>query len=215
MKKWLAVAFFGVLVGPVSAATLDLERNVEVLIINQEEVEEVPHELKAGENQLVLRYEGRIKGKSKSVHITSKPYIVVTSANKDQNISISFIPNTEDKFERAVNEGTSLFEIKVDGIHVDSLETLLPPRKGLFPYSKPDELIANYNSKHGLIFDSGKIRSLKEELASVQTGAVVGATVATDSTVQESENTLQLKLWYSRASEEERKAFQKWLIDQK
>ncbi|WP_139130569.1 DUF2057 family protein, partial [Vibrio crassostreae] len=38
--------------------------------------------------------------------------------------------------------------------------------------------------------------------------------VAADSTVQESENTLQLKLWYSRANEEERKAFQKWLIDQ-
>lgn len=212
MKRWLAVACFGVLTGPVSAATLELERNIEVLVVNQEEVEEAPNELKAGENQLVLRYEGRIKGKSKSVHITSKPYIVVTSAGKDQNISIDFIPNTEGKFERAVDEDSSLFEVKVDGIKVDSSETLLPPEKGLLPYSKPAVLVTKYNQEHGLVFDSGKIRSLKKELEQVQLQE--STTVKSETVAVETETSLQMKLWYSRATPEERKTFRKWLIDQ-
>ncbi|WP_339390029.1 DUF2057 family protein, partial [Vibrio neptunius] len=32
--------------------------------------------------------------------------------------------------------------------------------------------------------------------------------------VTESENTLQLKLWYLRASDEDRKNFKRWMIEQ-
>ena len=112
-------------------------------------------------------------------------------------------------------EELPIFDISIDGGIVEVEQEVLPAAKGALPYGDIPQLVKDYNQERGLVFDSGKIRSLKEELAAVQTGALVGATVAADSTVQESENTLQLKLWYSRANEEERKAFQKWLIDQK
>lgn len=117
--------------------------------------------------------------------------------------------------KKNVDKGQPIFKVAVNGDDVKVDQEILPPAQGALPYSDIPQLVKDYNQERGLVFDSGKIRSLKEELAAVQTGAVVGATVAADSTVQESENTLQLKLWYSRANEEERKAFQKWLIDQK
>lgn len=215
MNKWVLGALCLASV-PNSFAGIELGNGVTLNTLNGEVIKEIEQvSLEAGENQLVLDYTGYLSERGKREFLSTVPYIVVIDAPINSDIEIDLISRKYAKVSGLVDKEQPIFDVTVNGNQVDALQEVLPPAKGALPYGDIPELVRAYNQERGLVFDSGKIRSLKEELAAVQTGAVVDATVATDSTVQESENTLQLKLWYSRANEEERKAFQKWLVDQK
>ena len=215
MNKWY-LSFVCLLSAPYATAALDLASGISLNNLNGEAVESV-HDVvfTPGENQLVLDYTGYLSDKGKREFISTVPYIMVVTVPENADVDVDLISRKYEKIAKNVDRELPIFNISVNGDEVEVAQEVLPPRQGALPYSDIPGLVKDYNQERGLVFDSGKIRSLKEELAAVQTGAVVGATVAADSTVQESENTLQLKLWYSRANEEERKAFQKWLIDQK
>ncbi|MGR5407699.1 DUF2057 family protein [Vibrio sp. PID17_43] len=215
MNKWY-LSFAILFSAPYATAALDLASGISLNTLNGEVVESVEDAVfTAGENQLVLGYTGYLSDKGKREFISTVPYIMVVDVPENAEIDVDLVSRKYEKISKNVDRELPIFNISVNGDEVEFDQEVLPPAKGALPYSNIPQLVKDYNQKRGLVFDSGKIRSLKEELAAVQTGAVVGVTVAADSTVQESENTLQLKLWYSRASEEERKAFQKWLIDQK
>ncbi|MEI8637277.1 DUF2057 family protein [Vibrio coralliilyticus] len=94
---------------------------------------------------------------------------------------------------------------------------MLPPAEGAFPYSNVPALVDTYNKERGLVFDSGKVVELKAELAKLEQSEPIASgerKTTTIAGVTESENTLQLKLWYLRASDEERKNFKRWMIEQ-
>ena len=215
MNKWYlsSVCLF---FAPYATAALDLATGISLNTLNGEVVENVEDAvLTSGENQLVLDYTGYLSYKGKREFISTVPYIMVVTVPENGDVDVDLVSRKYEKVTKNVDRELPIFNVAINGDDVEVVQEVLPPSQGALPYSDIPQLVKDYNQERGLVFDSGKIRSLKEELAAVQTGAVVGATVAADSTVQESENTLQLKLWYSRASEEERKAFQKWLIDQK
>ncbi|MFS1902986.1 DUF2057 family protein [Vibrio lentus] len=215
MNKWY-LSFVCLLSAPYATAALDLATGISLNTLNGEVIENVEDAvLTSGENQLVLDYTGYLSDKGKREFISTVPYIMVVTVPENGNVDVDLVSRKYKKIAKNVDRELPIFNISVDGDDVEVVQEVLPPSQGVLPYSDIPQLVKDYNQERGLVFDSGKIRSLKEELAAVQTGAVVGATVTADSAVQESENTLQLKLWYSRASEEERKAFQKWLIDQK
>lgn len=197
------------------AIELNVASGIEVVMANNEVVEDNQVSFVEGENQLVIEFSGRLKDGAKREYFSSKPFLVTIDLSDPDDLDISLISNKLSKVKNSQSSSQPIFMIEADGSALKHEQFILPPGRNAFPYTDIPGLVQSYNQEHGLVFDSGKIRSLKEELAAVQTGAVVGSTVTTDSTVQESENTLQLKLWYSRANEEERKAFQKWLVDQK
>ncbi|CDT42144.1 conserved exported hypothetical protein [Vibrio coralliirubri] len=215
MNKWY-LSFVCLFSAPYATAALDLASGISLNTLNGEAVDSVEDAVfTSGENQLVLDYTGYLSDKGKREFISTVPYIMAVSIPENADVEIDLVSRKYEKIAKNVDRELPIFSVSVNGDELDFEQQVLPPAKGALPYSDIPQLVKDYNQERGLVFDSGKIRSLKEELAAVQTGAVVGATVVTDSTVQESENTLQLKLWYSRANEEERKAFQKWLIDQK
>lgn len=215
MNKWY-LSFICLFSAPYATAGLELGSGITLNTLNGEQIKSIKDAvLTSGENQLVVDYTGYLSDKGKREFISTVPYIMVIDAPEGADVDIDLKSRKFGNVEKNVDKGQPIFKVAVNGDDVKVDQEILPPAQGALPYSDIPQLVKDYNQERGLVFDSGKIRSLKEELAAVQTGAVVGATVAADSTVQESENTLQLKLWYSRANEEERKAFQKWLIDQK
>ncbi|MEZ8124240.1 DUF2057 family protein [Vibrio splendidus] len=215
MNKWY-LSFICLFSAPYATASLELASGITLNTLNGEVIDNVEDAvLTSGENQLVLDYTGYLSDQGKREFISTIPYIMVVDVPENADVEVDLQSRKYAKIAKNVDRELPIFNISINGDDVDVEQEILPAAKGALPYGDIPQLVKDYNKERGLVFDSGKIRSLKEELAAVQTGAVVGATVAADSTVQESENTLQLKLWYSRANEEERKAFQKWLIDQK
>ena len=61
----------------------------------------------------------------------------------------------------------------VANVVVETEQSLLPPRKGVFPYANAVKLVKEYNAKNGLIFDSGKVRLLKDELDALKKAVTV------------------------------------------
>ncbi|MDP2489347.1 DUF2057 family protein [Vibrio splendidus] len=215
MNKWY-LSFICLVSAPYATASLELASGITLNTLNGEVIDNVEDAvLTSGENQLVLDYTGYLSDQGKREFISTVPYIMVVDVPDNADVDVDLQSRKYAKIAKNVDRELPIFNISINGDDVEVEQEILPAAKGALPYGDIPQLVKDYNQERGLVFDSGKIRSLKEELAAVQTGAVVGATVAADSTVQESENTLQLKLWYSRANEEERKAFQKWLIDQK
>ncbi|MEO9494481.1 MAG: DUF2057 family protein [Vibrio splendidus] len=215
MNKWY-LSFICLVSAPYATASLELASGITLNTLNGEVIDNVEDAvLTSGENQLVLDYTGYLSDQGKREFISTVPYIMVVDVPDNADVEVDLQSRKYAKIAKNVDRELPIFNISINGDNVEVEQEILPAAKGALPYGDIPQLVKDYNQERGLVFDSGKIRSLKEELAAVQTGAVVGATVAADSTVQESENTLQLKLWYSRANEEERKAFQKWLIDQK
>lgn len=215
MNKWY-LSFVCLFSAPHAMASLELASGITLNTLNGEVIDNVEDALlTSGENQLVLDYTGYLSDQGKREFISTIPYIMVVDVPENAVVEVDLQSRKYAKIAKNVDRELPIFNISINGDDVEVEQEILPAAKGALPYGDIPRLVKDYNQERGLVFDSGKIRSLKEELAAVQTGAVVGATVAVDSTVQESENTLQLKLWYSRANEEERKAFQKWLIDQK
>ncbi|MBY7731040.1 DUF2057 family protein [Vibrio splendidus] len=215
MNKWY-LSFICLFSAPYATAEVELGTGITLSTLNGEQLKSIKDaELTSGENQFVVDYTGYLSDKGKREFISTVPYIMVIDAPEGSDIEIDLESRKYSKVAKNVDSNQPIFKVSVNGEYVQAAQEVLPPAQGALPYGDIPQLVKDYNQERGLVFDSGKIRSLKEELAAVQAGAVIGTKVAVDSTVEESENTLQLKLWYSRANEEERKAFQKWLIDQK
>lgn len=197
----------------VFSATINLDSGIDLLVVNGEKVEDVDNiSLIDGENQLAVEFAGRLSEKGKREYFSSVPYIAVVKAEQNSDITIQLLSKTFSETKQRVEDKQPIFEFIIDGASTQGEQVVLPPISDVFPYSNVPALVKSYNQTHGLIFESGKIRSLKKELEQVQlqeSKAVKPETVAV-----ETETSLQMKLWYSRATSEERKAFRKWLIDQ-
>lgn len=205
MKKILVICslFF---CSVVSAADINLASGITLSVLNGEKVgESEPLTFVEGHNQLVLEFSGYLKKQGKREYFSAVPYVVVVTVEPEMELNVGLISNKLDTIEKKVDRNLPIFNFEIEDNNIESKQFILPPSSGAFPYGNIPELIKRYNNDNGLIFDSGKIRELKNELASVNENSKLEN--------RESENSLQLKLWYSRANEEERKAFQKWIID--
>ena len=158
-----------------------------------------------------------MKNGHKREYYSSRPYIVTLDLENAEVLEVELISKRLDDIETRVSKREPIFKFVIDGKTVTDSQEMLPPAEGAFPYSNVPALVDTYNKERGLVFDSGKVVELKAELAkleqseSLATGEKATTTIAG---VKESENTLQLKLWYLRASDEERKNFKRWMIEQ-
>ncbi|WP_260258758.1 DUF2057 domain-containing protein [Vibrio intestinalis] len=195
---------------PLSAKQVDTARYVNVLVANENLVQFDEVTLQQGDNQFVVEFDGRLKKKNKEESISVRPQIIVLSDIDPQTdkIEIELAAKTHKQLGKLEDDNLPLFNVYKNEQLIDTKQRELPAAPGIFPYKDPVALVKQYNKEQGLIFDSGNIRSLKEELETIQQQP------GTLSTTAETEATLQLKIWYNRANDEERAAFKKWLSEQ-
>ncbi|WP_394134249.1 DUF2057 family protein [Aliivibrio fischeri] len=188
-----------------NAALLEVGNGIEISIINGEKVKDISsYELVKGQNQLAIQFSGSLNKSGKREHFSTVPYLVVIDVKED-DLNVELVSKKYNVIDKKVSSAQPIFQFTADNESLNSEQIILPPADSFLPYGNIQELVTTYNNERGLVFDSGKIRELKKELASVSENSKLEN--------KESENSLQLKLWYSRANQEERKAFQKWVID--
>lgn len=202
---------------PSLALDLDLDSGISAEVLNGKKVKDENYELVKGDNQFVFEFSGKLKDGHKREYYSSRPYIVTLDLENADVLKVELVSKKFSNIEKKVNKREPIFKFTIDGKAVTDSQEMLPPAEGAFPYSNVPALVDTYNKERGLVFDSGKVVELKAELAkleqseSLTTGEKATTTIAG---VTESENTLQLKLWYLRASDEERKNFKRWMIEQ-
>lgn len=194
----------------VSSQQVEVARYTNVLVVNEVLVESNNVSLTEGDNQFVVEFDGRLKKKNKLESVSVRPQIIVVSdiKPKTDKLEIKLAAKSYKQLESLESQSLPLFEVYKNGQLVDTTQQELPAASGMFPYQDPVELVKQHNAEVGLIFDSGNIRSLKQELEAVQNQS--HSSMKSD----ETEATLQLKIWYNRANDEERAAFKKWLSEQ-
>ncbi|NOH71858.1 DUF2057 domain-containing protein [Vibrio pectenicida] len=199
------------------AVELDLASGISAPVLNGKKVKDDNLELVAGENQFVFEFAGKLKDGHKREYYSSRPYIVTLDVKDAKTLKVELVSNKLSKIETSVNKKQPIFEFTIDGKRVQNSQQMLPPADGAFPYYNVLLLVENYNKERGLVFDSGKVIELKAELAKLEHGEPVVSgerKTTTIAGVTETESTLQLKLWYLKASGEERKNFKRWMIEQ-
>lgn len=194
-----------VLASSTQAATLTPKKGVEILFVNGVKTEEKREtiEVDAINTQLVLRYNQKVgKGNSAKV-FDSAPFIV--SLNIPESGLVVKSPKTY-SYEQAKKE----FKSQPKWIILDSRneeipykQEILKPAEGFMPYYDLETMLQKYNKEKGIVFGSA------------------ATLVASAETIESNRNTVnnkvsnleQLQALYTKASKEERKAFQKWIID--
>ena len=214
MKKHI-LAFILFLTPFMSIASIMAGSGVDIKVLNGEEYFDTS-ELIKGENQVVVSYSGYLTERGKRQFISSPPYIIIVDSPQAKTVEIQLKSQNFKFVERSIERKEPLFTISVAGEIVEAEQYLLPPRKGVFPYANTVKLVKEYNAENGLIFDSGKVRSLKDELNTLQ--ATNGDNTENKGNMPskkaETEATLQLKIWYTRATPEERASFNDWAQQQ-
>lgn len=151
--------------------------------------------LKAGEHQVVVRFS---KNFNNDQRVRSRPAIFNIDLQQDTQISVSGL-NTQYKAERAIRDGIQWEIISSDNQYTITDSDILIDT-GFLPYSNIEEVIATYNQQNGI---SGPA-----------TAAVATSTVATSTAAAQKTSHMPLQTLYQQASQEEKKAFRLWLLEQ-
>ncbi|MCC4797917.1 hypothetical protein BCT30_04390 [Enterovibrio norvegicus] len=190
------------------SSTLTLGNNLELLVFNGEKNEEDLDTVKLheGKNQAVVRVNGRFKRGSTEELFGSNPYVITFSSTSDDvMLSLSSKLNSLPRVEKAFRQENPSWLLTSDSGNIQFTSEALPGNEGLFPFANIENLVAEYNRDNGIAVTSSSVEDLKD----------VAVVVADDGKVEVSGDPItQLKLWYTKATKEERKTFRKWMIDQ-
>ncbi|MEZ9525781.1 YccT family protein [Enterovibrio norvegicus] len=190
------------------SSTLTLGNNLELLVFNGEKNEEDLDtvELHEGKNQAVVRVNGRFKRGSTEELFGSNPYVITFSSTSDDvMLSLSSKLNSLPRVKKAFRQENPTWSLVGDSGGVKHTSEPLPGNEGLFPFSNIEALVADYNRTNGIAVTSTSVEDLRD----------VAVVVADDGKVEVTGDPItQLKLWYTKATKEERKTFRKWMIDQ-
>ncbi len=193
----------------VQAATLSTSKNIELLVIDGKKVESSywspteSVELADGKHQVVIRFDGEVKNGSKNTIYTTRPYLFdINVADKDAKIvlpTLTTLSQTKAYFDRGADWTLEY----TDGTK-EALKTVELKGDGFGSYSNMEELVAKYNSKHGIVFEQGYAVDLQEVAVKVDDEGKVQIT---------GDSLTQLKMWYTKASAKEKKAFKIWAAE--
>lgn len=209
MVKWLTTVLLAV--SSSSFATqVELTRGVEFSVLNQQDVEGKDSvSLVNGDNQLVIRLDRSFGEGDNRQKILTPPFLVTIPAQANtQLLEIGLVSTKERKLHKLIKTNQSVFTINLDGQEIEHRLVELPGKNGFMPYGDLVGLTKKYNQENGLMYEAGTLRDLKQELKTVSEGS------SDISTGNESEASLQLKIWFSRASEKEKKQHLEWVMSQ-
>jgi len=193
MKKILFLVLF--IPSLATAYNLKTVQGITVYTINGESVPSKfsnNFPLISGQNQVTIRFDGKLRDQGKSTHYESKPYLITLDVKSDVEIkTISFKYDTIVALE---NNKKPIFEI--DTLVIE--QKILPSISHVLPYSNIPSLVKNYNEVNGIYFADNGLETLTENEIIKQQDA------------KESKVVAQLKYWYSKATPEEIAAFEIW-----
>nr|WP_152794873.1 MULTISPECIES: DUF2057 domain-containing protein [unclassified Salinivibrio] len=197
--------------GAAQAATITSARNIEFLVADGKEVTfeswapQQSIELSEGTHQLVMRFDGEVKRGSKEVIFTSRPYLFeLTVDGRDATIGVSSRLRSQSQAKSYFSSGPQ-WQAEFENGDVMPLEAVELEGDGFGAYADMEALVAEYNRENGIIIDQGESKNLNDVLVEVDDQGK--ASIKGDALSQ-------LKLWYTKASDQERKSFRRWIIDQ-
>lgn len=209
------MVLLGLICSTANAANIEVDSGIEVLIVNGVKASgaAIKEELREGENQIVLKVDARLRADGKTEYVTSNPYIVTFSYDSEPDLEFALKSKSVEGIKKLVASEAAFVTITQNDDDKITSWIELPAADSYLPYVDPLKNLVAYNKENGLIFDGKNIRSLKQELANISNAPVtIGSG---QQVIHETENTLQLKLWYTRANEEEREQFSRWMNEQK
>lgn len=205
---FLCICVFGAF--SLHAATLNIGRNIDLLVVDGEKFEqpggfspETSVELHGGDHQLLIRFNKQFRESSKTKHFTSKPYIFQVDL-QGRDAEILSLPLRTRSQTQAYFARKPQWQLQYDSGEVVALKTTAIEGKGLAPYSDLEKLVAEYNQANGIVIEKGNLVDL--EKMAVQVTEQGEVKVIGDSLTQ-------LKMWYTKASEQEKKAFKIWMAE--
>ncbi|MPS31984.1 MULTISPECIES: DUF2057 domain-containing protein [unclassified Salinivibrio] len=213
MKKvtWFSALAVLLAAGAAQAATITSARNIEFLVADGKEVTfeswapQQSIELSEGTHQLVMRFDGEVKRGSKEVIFTSRPYLFeLTVDGRDATIGVSSRLRSQSQAKSYFSSGPQ-WQAEFENGDVMPLEAVELEGDGFGAYADMEALVAEYNRENGIIIDQGESKNLNDVLVEVDDQGK--ASIKGDALSQ-------LKLWYTKASDQERKSFRRWIIDQ-
>ncbi|SMY33002.1 hypothetical protein PMAL9190_00815 [Photobacterium malacitanum] len=204
---WLLIALFS---AATQAATLSVADKIELLAVDGKEVKAQGWnavdsvELSAGKHQVVVRFDGEVKRGSKSTIFTSRPYLFeIDLAQKNAEITLPRL--TAESQAKAFFERGAKWQLVVEGGALQALDGVELQGEGLAAYSDIEALVAAYNSDNGIVIEQGNAVDLQQVAVNVdnKTGKVE---ITGDALTQ-------LKMWYTKASNSDKKAFKIWMAE--
>ncbi|PSW18848.1 DUF2057 domain-containing protein [Photobacterium sanctipauli] len=211
MKKWLVVAGLMALPMGLQAATLSTGKNIKLLVVDGKKVESSfwseaeSVDLPAGKHQVVVRFDGEVKDGSKTTIYTTRPYLFELDV-PEQDATIVLPRLTTMSQAKAHFQRGPQWQLELDNGTKRSLEYVELQGKGFAAYSDMEALVADYNREQGITFEQGYAVDLEQ--ATVEVSEKGEVKISGDALAQ-------LKLWYSKANNEEKAAFAQWVESQK
>lgn len=212
MKKTLVLIFAALAFGSAQAAVLKTDFKIGVLAINgkltekTQKIDETHFQLPDGQTQILVQAEGYFKEGSNSKYFASKPYVITFDASKDAVLKMPAYTKRLHQVKEAFSGNSPKWQLTDESGNALAYTTaLLPGKKGLAPYSDLEALLAKYNGKEGVIFEGNEAKDLEELAVSIDEKGKVSL---------KGDNLTQLKLWYTKATKAEKKAFRHWMLDQ-
>jgi uncharacterized protein YccT (UPF0319 family) len=192
MKKLLL--FILLLPGLAGAYTLETVQGINVYSVNNEKVSSGPYQLIKGQNQIAVRFDGKLREQGQKEHFQSKPYLLTFTAMAD--LRLMTVSNRYKTVLAAEKQGQPIFRAQSNTLPIEQI--LLPVLSKSLPYADIAGLVSHYNEKNGLYFADGHLQKLS------------ATQVKKQKTAEQSKVVAQLKYWYSKATAEEISAFEKW-----
>ncbi|OEE73886.1 DUF2057 family protein [Vibrio ordalii] len=182
---------------------LATDPGINLLVVNEEKATSDDRGvLLLGNNQVVITFTGYLSTKGKTKYFSSLPYVITLPIIEDQNVRVSLLSKNYEKIASLVENGSPIFQfLSSKGTELESTQSILPSNDGFMPYMNTLALVQNYNKEHNITYSPAQY--LRDEKMNCITSEENGCV--------EHENLIQLKIWYGRASQDERDKFIKWL----
>lgn len=199
MKKYVYLGLMSMLPFVASANQISAESGVEIMAVNGVEVEgKSVYQINDGFNQIVVRMSKRLSNGSSRDQFISSPYVISFETAKNVTLDTPKVTSYSDA-ETKFRHGPK-WRISASGQALNYESVFLPGKEGFMPYGDLEAVIATYNDNHNILL-SADADTLAGELKSVEQA-------------KSNEATKQLKLWYKKASDEQREEFRRWMASQ-
>ncbi|WP_122035320.1 DUF2057 domain-containing protein [Aliivibrio sp. EL58] len=187
------------------AATLTPKKGVEILFVNGIKTEKKRDtiEVDAINTQLVLRYSQKVGNGNSAKIFDSAPFILSLDIPESDLVIKGPKVHSYEQGKKKFKTQPAWEIINSNDDEIPYQQEKLKPEDGFMPYYDLETMLKKHNQENGLVFGSAATLS-----ASALTVENYNSTE--DNKVS---NLEQLQAWYTKASKEERKAFQKWIID--
>ncbi|KUJ00440.1 YccT family protein [Vibrio sp. MEBiC08052] len=224
MKRILYI--LGGLVGSCSCATLAAELtlpgSVELLALDGQKVNHTSElKLPEGKHQLVFRYEESLRFGSRNKKYQSTPLIVSIPFSESAQVVLRHSRFRDySAAESAFENGTVAWQLAdPQGKLTDLQPVELPGNPGFLPYQNIEAAIGRYNRQHGIPMSSvGSSVQTEQALVTRKQQKPMDTlqTVIPESSDSRYSGDFvpRIQDWYLQATDAERKALLKWMIEQ-